>query len=456
LELLEDRLTPAVTATLNGTILDVTLGTANDTAMLTGTTTAGTDIQVTGSAISPTAFSGVTAIQIANSGANAGQSVALTASGSNRIMISGGIDIRGVESITLETNTTLQADSFSESGATAGVLLDTVGVATAADQAYADPVTLGVDTTLSAANITFGGTVDSDATVTPRSRIVDDTGVTTFNGFVGTTAALASLTTGMGAKTDLNASFVTTTGDQAYNGPVVLGSLISDLISNSGAVRFGDRVDGLSNLQISAGSSITFDSFVGATTPLASLTTMPGTATDLNAGSVETLADQAYDGAVVLGGPSSKLTSDGGSVAFSGTLNGASDLQVTASDLVTFAGFVGAATPLTSMITSAGGATDLYTAFVVTSGDQMYQGDVMLGGPISDLISNSGAVTFDGSVNGLSNLHISAAGSIAFDGTVGTGTPLVSLTTSAGGTTDLNAGIIHTIGEQTYDPIFPR
>src|SRR5947209_1797244 len=92
-ERLEDRLAPAVTAVLNAGTLTVTLGAAGDTATLTGTTTAGSDIQVAGTGFAATTFSGVTAVTVQDAGANAGQAVTFTSSGTNAISLSGAISV---------------------------------------------------------------------------------------------------------------------------------------------------------------------------------------------------------------------------------------------------------------------------------------------------------------------------------------------------------------------------
>ena len=71
-ESLEDRVTPAVTAALNGAgTLTVTLDAANDTATVTGTG-AGTDIDVSGTGLATQSFTAVNAVIVVDNGGNAG------------------------------------------------------------------------------------------------------------------------------------------------------------------------------------------------------------------------------------------------------------------------------------------------------------------------------------------------------------------------------------------------
>jgi hypothetical protein len=109
-------------------------------------------------------------------------------------------------------------------------------------------VTLTTDTTLTdSGDITFVSTVDSDALGTPRSLTINTSSGTSegnifFEGAVGATFPLnamnltshivtafdstvnAASVTDTASATDFNGASVTTTGAQAYNNPVVLGT----------------------------------------------------------------------------------------------------------------------------------------------------------------------------------------------------------------------------------------
>ncbi|MHB8121545.1 MAG: filamentous hemagglutinin N-terminal domain-containing protein [Desulfuromonadaceae bacterium] len=140
------------------------------------------------------------------------------------------IDGTGTNSYIGSINSLLSgAISNSANAVTVQGTIQTVGA-----QTYAGPVTLGGDTTLTSSgsgDITFGGTVASDAT--PRDLTVGTSGITTFTGAVGATP-LNSLTINAGGTTYINGGAVITTGatGQTYNNNVVLGG--DDTMLNAG------------------------------------------------------------------------------------------------------------------------------------------------------------------------------------------------------------------------------
>src|SRR5207253_2982013 len=64
--------------------------------------------------------------------------------------------------------------------------------------------------------------------------------------------------------------------------------------------------------------------------------------------------------------------------------------------------------------------------------------------------TGSGNITLAGAVNGAFSLTINTAGVTTLGGAVGGSTPLVSLTTNAGGSTALNGGTVTTTAAQSY------
>ena len=85
--------------------------------------------------------------------------------------------------------------------------------------------------------------------------------------------------------------------------------------------------------------------------------------------------------------------------------------------------------------TDAAGTTAINGGAVTTSGAQTYNDDVTLGAAVTTL--NGSAVTLAKTVNGASALTVNAAGATIFGGVVGGTTPLISVTTDAGGTASL-------------------
>src|SRR5262245_26043491 len=106
LEQLEDRQAPAVTAGLSSGLLTVTLGAASDGATITGTAVGGSNINVVGTGLASTNFTGVTSISVQDGGSNASQSVSLSSVGFNTIIMTGDISVTGIETVTFSTSTT--------------------------------------------------------------------------------------------------------------------------------------------------------------------------------------------------------------------------------------------------------------------------------------------------------------------------------------------------------------
>src|SRR4029077_20259187 len=124
---------------------------------------------------------------------------------------------------------------------------------------------------------------------------------TIFDGVVGGTTALASLTTDAPGTTALNGGAVTTTGAQSYNDPVTLGAATVLASTGSGAITLASTVDGAFALTVDTAGATIFGGAGGGTTARASLTTdAPGT-TALNGGAVTTTGAQSYNDPVTLG-----------------------------------------------------------------------------------------------------------------------------------------------------------
>ncbi|WP_221030556.1 autotransporter-associated beta strand repeat-containing protein [Actomonas aquatica] len=92
---------------------------------------------------------------------------------------------------------------------------------------------------------------------------------------------------------------------------------------------------------------------------------------------------------------------------------------------------------------------------IITAGDQTYAaaqsltGDTTLGN--TDGANGTGtAITFDDSLDGAYALTLNTNGVTTLDGAAGGTTPLASLTTDAGGRTEINGGEVTTTGDQSY------
>ncbi|MEG4602683.1 filamentous hemagglutinin N-terminal domain-containing protein, partial [Microcoleus sp. F6_B3] len=344
-----------------------------------------------------------------------------------------------------------------------------------------------------AGNITFNGAVGNTKAL--GNITANSTGTTEFNQTVNAT----SLTTDAGGTTQVKGN-VTTTGSQTYGDAVTIAN---NPIMSGDSITFNNTVDGTSDLTAKAVSgNVTFNGAVGAASAIGnltanstgttafnqtvnatSLTTDAGGTTTLN-GNVTTPGSQTYGDAVTI---ATNPIISGSGVTFNNTVdanNIGSDLTVAGAGNVTFNGAVGNTKALgnitanstgttefnqtvnaASVTTDAGGTTTL-NGDVTTTGSQTYGDAVTIANnPIlsgSDITFNntvdgtsdltakavSGNVTFNGAVGAASaigNLTANSTGTTAFNQTVNA----ASLTTDAGGTTQVKANVT-TTGAQTY------
>ncbi len=365
-------------------------------------------------------------------------------------------------------------------------------VTTTGFQTYHDAATLRADTVLASTGggtLTFASTVDSDATATPRALTLNTAGNETFDGQVGSSVPLASLTTDdpaaniSGGHTIFNVATgtpsVTTTGFQTYHDAVVLQAGTTLTSTGGGALTFVSTVDGPASLTTDTAGQTTFQGAVGGGTPLAGLTTQGGGAVAIDGRTVTTTGLQTYGGVTTLGADTVLTsTAANGGVTFMTTLD--SDALATPRALTinavgneTFNGRVGSSAPLASLTTddpaanvsggsvvfNIGGSTP-GTPGVRTTGAQTYHDAALLQTDTVLASTGGGTLTFASTVDGPFALTLNTSGNEVFGGTVGGTTPLASLTTdanSAGGQVIFGlpgasaALTVTTTGAQTYN-----
>ena len=204
-------------------------------------------------------------------------------------------------------------------------------------------------------------------------------------------------------------------------------------------------------LTLTTGSTATFE---GALVLNGGLSVSASAGIDLNGGSITTEGPQTYNNPVLLTADTVLTAQFGGNITFVSTVDGAFALTVNTTGITAFDGPVGGVIALASLTTDAPGTTDLNGGVVNTIGTQTYNDPVLL---TADTVLTSqfgGNITFASTVDGAFALTVNTAGVTAFNGAVGGATALASLTTDAPGTTDLNGGIVNTIGSQFYgDPV---
>ncbi|QCO18067.1 filamentous hemagglutinin N-terminal domain-containing protein (plasmid) [Azospirillum brasilense] len=462
--------------TYNGaTSLQGTYTTTNGAFMAIGATTlAGNTTVSTGSG--NVLFSGTV---------NGANSLVITSSGATQFTGAVG-GTTALSSLTIDAGGTASVKSVTTTGAQ--IYSGTVTLAgtytTGAVFAAIGAVTLAGNTTVDGtSSVVFMNTVDGAYALT-----VNNQGMAQFNGAVGGTTALASLTTNAGGTSSVKS--VTTTGAQTYNDAVTLDgtystgsgaftanaatTLAGATTVNGGAVLFAGTVDGAQALVINSKAATQFTGAVGGTTALASLTTDAGGTTSLR--NVVTTGAQTYNDAVTLNGTytsggaftangAATLAGDttvngGAAVLFAGTVDGAHALAVNNKGATTFSGTVGGTTALASLTTDATGTSSLKS--VTTTGAQTYSDAVTLdgtytGGTVTTNAAatlagattvNAGTATFNGMVNGAQALTIAGTGTAQFNAAVGGTTALASLTTNTGATVGLLD--VTTTGAQTH------
>ncbi|MFM8415397.1 MAG: beta strand repeat-containing protein [Planctomycetota bacterium] len=343
--------------------------------------------------------------------------------------------------------TTPLASLVTDAAGTTTIAGGSVATSGAAGQVYNDAVELQNNTTLTAqasGPITFATTLDG-----PYSLNADTEGTTTFGGAVGGTMALASITTDAGGTTRIDGGSVKTyAGGQTYGDAVLLGANTTLTAGNSGMIRFANSIDGGFTLAANTQGETGFDGAVGGTTPLVSLATDAGGTTAISGGSIKTsgLAGQVFGDAVTLGDDATLTADSLGAVTFASTVDGFRRLVVNTAGDTTFGGAVGGTDPLAHVETDAPGRTLVNGGLIRTASpvSQFYADPVLLGAETLFEALGGGAITFGSTLDGGFGATVNTSGTTTFTGAVGGTAPLVSLTTDAGGTTQINGGAVTT------------
>ena len=348
-------------------------------------------------------------------------------------------------------------------------------VTTTGVQSYGGPVQLVFPLIMNAGagDVTFASTLQSSATpVDFNSLTVTTNGVATFDGVVDLGGELLRYGTG---PTLINAN-ITTASSQYYQGAVTLDASLLSSTDSTGSIQVGGKttlehdatvtalgqsilagVDGHYNLTVDSDLDVLFPGAVGATTPLASLTTKAPTGLYAN---VTTTGAQSYGARVGLFGDVAITTSDA-PVSFASTIDSygpAWALSVTTGGgAQIFGGALGASHALRAVTLSSSDAASLSLPSVAASGPVT----VATGGPLTlagisttgDILVKtlSGDLTIDGAVTTTSATATaltleagSAADRVASPGVADTNGDVViasggSLSIGAGG-----SGVIYT------------
>jgi len=356
----------------------------------------------------------------------------LTVSGNGRVIFEG--PIGNIVFVPGQDSLTIPLDSFTGAAGTT-LFLNGGSVTTTGSQTYNDIVTLGENTILTGADITFVSEVKSDVTSHQNFGLsVLDSGTTTFGSPVGGSSAgeeLSNLLVNSDGGTVIKGGSVTTTGPQTYNDIVILGA--NTTLKGYG-ITFDATVqsDGTDNYSLTVwdpGVTI-FNGSIGGTTSGTELSSLETYGIDpiLNGGSVTTTGPQTYHDNVTLG---ANTTLTGSGITFDSTVQSdvTSDtnfsLTVVDSGSTVLGGAVGGDGTL------AAAAEKLSSLNISSVGDVSLKG-IQATGPIS-VVTGTGNVIVDGNISTVDTSAIAILLNAGKDIAAGTAT---------GGNIIINSGTI--------------
>ncbi|HEX8876332.1 MAG TPA: filamentous hemagglutinin N-terminal domain-containing protein [Phycisphaerales bacterium] len=314
----------------------------------------------------------------------------------------------------------------------------------------------------------------------PRDLATNTSGITSFNGDVGTAGArLASLRT-LGSGDAVLRGNTFTTGTQSFaanaifdsganqtidaGGPLFVGgtsTLRNDLLVLSNGATFTGAVDGdagpARSLTVTSASPILFGAAIGQTNALQSILVNGGGATTLNTLVRTTAGGNAdFQNAVLLG---SDLNLTGGTFRFGQTLDsgvgGPFALASTGSNSIEFVGNVGIGSLLRSIDTALAADTRLHADLAARDAIRLSTLR-LLDAANKNIASATSTIDFLGAVaaDAGAGLNVAAPGTVTFASTVGSGIPALGslgfLNRTGGGLTVLN-GNTDTVGLQGFD-----
>jgi len=173
---------------------------------------------------------------------------------------------------------------------------------------------------------------------------------------------------------------------------------------------------------------------------------------------ITTTGGQDYHNPVTIAG-APKLKDSAGTITFEDTLDGqttgTSDLTLDTSGLSTFTKDVGGIQPLTSLTVATGPAKSLGAKIVTSGGGQSYAGDLSITAAGTFNVTDTGTTStstlnFKSTITaGTSDLQTSSGGLTTFGGKVAAN----SLTTAAGGSTNVSADVTTAAGQDYKNPV---
>jgi hypothetical protein len=385
--------------------------------------------------------------------------------------------------------TPLSSLQIAGSGGTPSTANINVGVInTVNDQTYTNTaLVLDSNTTLTstAGNVTFGSTVDGGFNLAVSAANAAKR--VTFNGMVGSTTPLATLSVTSGDYTDINTTLIKTVGSQTYSGAVVIenptnptnfnfwSTSTSDISFNSylaSSLLSLNPVNVLitGNFVLAAPNGNLQQTLGNSSQQLNSLH-VTGTSTFSNPNvlnGVNVWGSQTYDGAVILNVDQVIFATQlaGGVITFGSTIQsngGPWSIFVALNDATSILNFngivggIGGTNPLNNLtiVGSSAATTNINTTQINTTGTQSYGSKVVLGADTT-LTSTTAGLNFSSTVNSNGtprSLTLNAFNPTVLTGNIGTGVGGILSTLHIINEADINTATISTTTSQLYDGI---
>ncbi|KAA0139306.1 hypothetical protein FYZ48_11765 [Gimesia chilikensis] len=295
---------------------------------------------------------------------------------------------------------------------------------------FNDDVELGENTILTSTGsgvITFNQRLNGTYTLE-----LNTDGDTTFNGTVGDTNELASLTTDANGTTFINGGSIATEGGQLFNDAVLLGANTVLSSSASGSINFKSTLNGAHTLNINTAGSTIFDDQVGNSAALTSLTTDVDGTTEVNGSTITTTGGQTFHDVVSLGASVVFTSTTADDITFDQTLTGGTGMTIliSSTDDVIFKDAVstdGAVTVTADSDISGtgnismetGSSLDAGTGTINIDGANVLTRSLTTTNGTASAITidahNGNVITRDNGVNALGDITVNATGSITLE-----------------------------------------
>lgn len=272
-------------------------------------------------------------------------------------------------------------------------------------------------------------------------------------GNVGSTVSLNTMTLTTATGTNVLSGTTYTAGNQTYNGATTVsaGAVTFDGTPLNGPITFNGSLTGTSSaVTVTTSGNTNFNAPVST----GSLLTNGGGNTRINTATVTTANTQTYDDDVQLLVDATFASTSNLTIQFNAAIDGPGGATINTTGNTVFNGLIGNGTALAFLTTNPGGSTFINNSpTVFTSGPQTYNDGVRLGADTTFESGNT-AISFNGSLNSVAGFNFAAiintTATTTLGGPVGNLQPLSALTTNAGGTTEVNGGLVRTTGNQSY------